>query len=99
MSINITQTCDGCGRDRTISTTLYGAIEEGGWRIIEGREVPKNTHLCPRCIQDMHSYILSPKPNVVMNSDSIQNVTTALTKAMRSVDRRAQELRREGIQD
>lgn len=52
MSVKVTQTCDGCGKQRVLragyrgqASTFNQAAVEGGWR-----EVKMEVHLCPDCI-------------------------------------------------
>lgn len=55
MSVQITQTCNGCNKNRTIQlegydneTTLKKRCENNGWR-----EVKNDKHLCAQCINDL----------------------------------------------
>ena len=48
--IEITQTCDGCGKTRPLKDSVVhirAAGEQGGWR-----EVRDGQHLCNICIRD-----------------------------------------------
>lgn len=52
MTIDITQTCNGCGESRNLIVGYYGgrdiikqAAESGGWRAVQ-----EFRHLCSKCI-------------------------------------------------